>query len=183
MGLESVGLADRRRRRLMLVLVGLGVRVVALHRHRVPHAWRDDVGQGFDCVCSVYFVTGDARHFVHNAENTTLAEFRSLPLVAHYPMHCNPCGNSRTHRQRQNTYRESRKQNNVRFTFENCGCCTLLLKNCQSMSRNWKLNNCVVNYAAAKTRMRSDTPCSRRGLVRTGRSLVWLAVAQSDDCM
>lgn len=89
MGFESIRLADRRRR-LMLVLVRLGVRVVTLHGHRVPHARRDDVRQWFDCVSSVYFVTGDARHFVHHAENATLNKFRSLPLVVHYPIHCNP---------------------------------------------------------------------------------------------
>lgn len=43
MRFESIRLADRWRRRLVFVLVGLGVRMVALHRDGVPHAWRDDV--------------------------------------------------------------------------------------------------------------------------------------------
>lgn len=65
MRLERVGLADRRRQ-LRLVLVGLRVRVVALHGHRVPHAWWYHVREALDCVGSVYFVAGDARHLVHS---------------------------------------------------------------------------------------------------------------------
>lgn len=64
-GLQSIWLADGRRQ-LLLVFVGLGVRVVALHGHRVPHAWWYHVREALDCVSSVYFVAGDARHLVHS---------------------------------------------------------------------------------------------------------------------
>lgn len=117
MGFEGIRLADGRGR-FMLVLVGLGVSVVTLHGDCVPHAWRDHVRQGSDCVSSVYFVTGDARHFVHHANSTTLGKFRSLPLVTQYPIHCNPVGNSRTHRNDKTHCTENRDANKTLFVFK-----------------------------------------------------------------
>lgn len=66
MRLESVRLADRRRQLWLLVLIRLGVRMVALHGHRVPHAWWYHVRQALDCVGSINFVPRDARYLVHS---------------------------------------------------------------------------------------------------------------------
>lgn len=56
-----------RRRQLLLVFVRLGVRVVTLNGHGVPHAWWYNVRQALDCVSGVDFVAGHTRNLVHSA--------------------------------------------------------------------------------------------------------------------
>lgn len=108
---QSIRLADRRR--FGFVFVGLGMRMVALNWHRVPHGGWYYVGKGFNCVRSVDFVAGHARNFIHpellgtpfppgTSKTLTVQKFRLQPFLiqliiisslqsVHFLFHGNTC--------------------------------------------------------------------------------------------